>query len=75
MSREKANDAKFDNRISQRQIRAGRLDRKELEAYINALPDLKDHSEEISPEIYGSERSRLAVTGEFISSEHDEDSI
>ncbi len=75
MPKEKANDLKFDNRITQRQIRAGRLDRKEFEQHVNALPDLKDQCEEISPEIYGSDRSRLALTGEFSSSEHDDDSM
>jgi hypothetical protein len=69
-------DFYFDSRISLRNIRAGRVDKNEFEKYLQSLPDLKDQSEELGAEIYGSERSRLAVTGEYSSSEdQDDDSI
>lgn len=77
MTMEKINqDFYFDSRISLRNIRAGRVDKNEFEKYLQSLPDLKDQSEELGAEIYGSERSRLAVTGEYSSSEdQDDDSI
>ncbi len=63
----------FDSRIVQRHIRTGKLNKVDYENYLAALPDLKEQSEELGPEIYG-ERSRLALSGEYSSSsEHDED--
>jgi hypothetical protein len=81
MTMEKINqDFYYDSRISLRNIRAGRVNKADFEKYIEALPDLKDQSEELGPDVYGSERSRLAVTGEYSSSDdhdhdHDDDSL
>lgn len=62
----------FDNRIYQRHIRQGLLERDEFEQYLASLPDLKDACDDIGEEIYGAERSAAAVTGEY-SREEDDD--
>lgn len=62
----------YDSRIIQRHIRAGRIEKSDYEKYLNALPDLKEHSEELGPEIYG-ERSRLALSEYSSSADHDHD--
>jgi hypothetical protein len=63
----------FDNRISQRSIRDGRIEREEFEQYLASLPDLESACEDISEEIFGSKISGVAVTGEYIKSEHDDE--
>ncbi len=77
MMKEKVSqDFYFDTRISLRNIRAGRVKKSDFENYLSSLPDLQEECEELGPDIYGSDRSRLAVTGEYSSSEeHDEDGM
>jgi len=67
------NDIVFDNRIVQRNIRSGRVDRTEYEQYLASLPDLKDQCEDIGDEIYRSKKPGLALTGEFSSNEQDDE--
>lgn len=67
------NNFLYDNRIAQRNIRDGRLDRSDYERFVNALPDLKEQCEDIGEEIYRSKKPGLALTGEFTSNEHDEE--
>jgi hypothetical protein len=67
------NECVLDNRVVQRNIRDGRLDRKVYENYLTALPDLTDKCEDIGEEIYGTKRPGLALTGEFSSNEQDEE--
>lgn len=67
------NEFILDNRIAQRNIRDGRLDRKEFENHLAALPDLADKCEDIGEEIYGTKRPGLALTGEFSRNEQDEE--
>jgi hypothetical protein len=64
-------DFLLDRRISQRHIRDGRLERADLENSLNALPDLADASVEISYEVFGAEGHKVALSGEFVSSEED----
>ncbi len=66
-------DALFDSRIVQRNIRSGHVDRDEFERYLASLPDLKEQCEDIGEEIYRSRKPGLALTGEFSSNEQDEE--
>ncbi|HXW53885.1 MAG TPA: hypothetical protein VEL47_07260 [Myxococcota bacterium] len=70
---ENKNDVRFDNRIVQRNIRSGRVNRDEYERYLASLPDLQSQCEEMGEEIYRSRKPGLALTGEFSSHEHDEE--
>lgn len=63
----------LDNRLTQRNIRDGRLNRGDYEKHIADLPDLADKCEDIGEEIYGTKRPGLALTGEFSSNEQDEE--
>jgi hypothetical protein len=62
----------FDNRIVQRNIRDGRIDRKDYEKYLESLPDLTESCDDIGEEIYGHKKHGLAVTGEFTSYQDEE---
>lgn len=73
MRREAKNDNYFDSRISQRNIRDGKLGRDEFEKYLADLPDLADACDDIGEEIFGSTLSGIAVTGEFSQSEHEDE--
>jgi len=73
MSKERNNDIHFDNRISQRSIRDGKLDREEFEKYIASLPDLADACTDIGEEIYGDTRTTVTVTGDYRTFEHDDE--
>lgn len=63
----------FDNRIIKRNIRDGRIERKEVETFLSSLPDLEDQCEDIGEEIYRTKKPGLALMGEFSSNEHDEE--
>jgi hypothetical protein len=63
----------FDSRIVQRNMRDGRVTRSAYDKHITSLPDLRDKCEDIGDEIYGTKRPGLALTGEFTSSEQDEE--
>jgi len=63
----------FDNRIIQRNIRQGRVERDEFEQYLASLPDLKEMCDDIGEEIYGREHRSAAVCGEYSRSEEDDD--
>lgn len=67
------NEFVLDSRITQRNIRDGRLNRTDYENYLEALPDLAGQCEDIGEEIYGTKKPGLALTGEFSSNEHDEE--
>lgn len=69
-------DFLIDTRISERNIRAGRLNKADFESHLSSLPDLKEQCEELSFDMFSSDRSRLAVTGEYSSQEdHDEEGL
>jgi hypothetical protein len=69
----KKSDFLLDNRIVQRNIRDGRLERKDFDSYLASLPDLKERCEDIGDEIYRLKKPGLALTGEFTSNEQDEE--
>jgi len=72
MSTEIKDEIFFDNRISQRSIRDGKLDREEFERYIASLPDLADACEDISEEIFDTHKPNVAMS-EYSISEHDDE--
>ena len=63
----------LDNRVVKRNLRDGRLLRTDFEEFLDALPDLKDLCEDIGDEVYGKKKHAVAVAGDFISSEQDEE--
>lgn len=63
----------FDNRISQRNIRQGRLERDDFEKYLASLPDLKDFCDDIGEEIYGREHKSAAMSSDYARSEEDDE--
>ncbi|MCA9508210.1 MAG: hypothetical protein KC505_07320 [Myxococcales bacterium] len=76
MSQVNNTDRSFDKRISMRNIQAGRISKNDFDTYVSSLPDLEGECEELTPEVYGSDRTRLAVTGEYSSSDdRDEDHL
>ena len=73
MSKEQKSEIFFDNRISQRSIRDGKLGREEFEQYLASLPDLAEACEDISEEIFGAHKSGASVTAEYSISESDDE--
>lgn len=63
----------FDNRLTERHIRSGRLGREELSKYLSDLPDISSKCDEIEAEVFLSEKSKIALTGEYLSSDERED--
>jgi hypothetical protein len=57
----------LDKRVAQRYLRKGRLDEKELQRHLDALPDLADAAEEVESEFQATAPPRPAggpATGE-----------
>lgn len=73
MTQNKRDEFLFDNRITQRNIRDGRVSREDYEKFLSTLPDLESQCEDIGEEIYGTKKHGLALTGEFSSNEQDEE--
>lgn len=73
MSKDATKEFLYDNRISQRNIRQGRLERDDFEQYLASLPDLKDFCEDIGEEIYGREHKSAAQSGDISRSEEDDE--
>ncbi len=61
----------LDNRIAQRNIKQGRLEKSVYEEFMTSLPDLSEACENISSEIYSLDKSKVALSGEFVSGEED----
>ena len=49
---EQKDPLQFDKRVMQRFIKDGKMTKKELEAHIEALPDLAEECEDIAEEVY-----------------------
>jgi hypothetical protein len=73
MSKEQNNDIHYDNRICQRSIREGKLDRAAFEKFIAELPDMADACTDIGEEIYGDTRTTVTVTGDFTNYDRDDE--
>jgi hypothetical protein len=63
----------FDNRISQRSIREGKLKKEDYEDFLSSLPDLASSCEDISENIFGSNISGISVRSEYRKAEHDDE--
>lgn len=72
MNTDQNNEFLFDSRIAQRNIRDGRVERKDYEKHIETLPDLAEKCDDIGEEIYGHKKHGLTVTGEFTSNPDEE---
>lgn len=59
----------LDNRIAERNIKQERLSKKDYDDFLSSLPDLIEECEEITPDVYGLEQSKVVVSGHFAQEE------